>query len=325
MAAQAISKKTWLALALEATALTGANTTNLLYIPTKGAIQGIQHVEYPEEDRNTVDDHTTKQTTNREGTIEAKGSYYPDTSPMLLWTLLGAPATSQPDNVGSPTVYKHDIQLQDIPPTASAYKNWHQTTWFAVGAHMNKVQLKWDSKKLLEIDASGKCLFPTKYVGAPLTPAFTAIKPFSGYLPTITLGGASTQDIEDMSITFERKSELWFPSAATPDATRIDFGGRSAEVEFTARFDIDTFYSSAFISQTDTSVAVDFVGPLISGTYHQELNLSFGVVGIDDAKIDEGKMSVLVKFKGICRPDPANSDILVSGYAQNTVVAYAAS
>lgn len=319
---QAISKKTWLALALEATQLTGAATTNLIYIPTKGSIEGIQHVEYPDEDRNTVDDNNTKVATNREGKFELKGAFYPDATPQALWTLIGAPTTTQPDVTNAPTVYKHTLNFQDIPPTASVYKSWHQIVQFSPGGTLQKATLKWDSKKLLEFDGSGICLFPQKYTGAALVPSFSTVKPFSGWMPTITLNGTASADVDEMTINFERKSELWFPSANTQDATRIDFGGRSADIEFTARFDVDTFYTTYFTGQTDATVAIDFIGPLIATTFHQELNLSFGTVGIDEAKVDEGKDNVLVKFKGKVRP---TAGALCTGYVQNTITAYVAS
>lgn len=320
---QAIAKKTYLGVALEAVPLTSALTTNLKYIPTKGELQQVQHEEWPDEDRNTVNSHTTRVDTNREGTFGAKGVWYPDTTALLLWSLIGAPTTSQPAVGTDPTVYKHTITQQDIPPTLSVYKNWHRVTYFAAGGAVNKLSLKWDSKKMLEADASGICLFPQKYTGSALTPTFSTVKPFSGWMPSITLGGGATGDVNEMTITFNRDVAPWFPSSGVQDFTRLDYGARSATIEFTARFDLETLYATYFTGRTFDNISVDFLGPIISNTYHQELNLVFPVVSYDDAKIDPGKENVLVKVKCTCMPD--GSDNLVTGYVQNTVTAYTAS
>lgn len=311
--AQAITKKSWLAACFESVPLTLAAEANAIFIPTKAVMKGHQAFEYLDEERNTVDANNDRQATTRDGTTDPKGAWYNDSAALFLFGVTGYPNSTQPDNVGAPTVWKHTLQLQDIPPTLSLWKSYHQVAYYAPGGATEKFVLKWTSAKLLEFDASVKHLWPTKYTANTLVPSFSTVKPFSGYSPTLTFSGGASTDVDEMTITIERKATPWFPSSGTQDFTRWDYGERKVSIDFTARFDNDNLYN-LFRNVTDDSLTVLFQGPIIATTFHQELSLTFPTIGYDSMDHDTGKDNVLIKAKATARP---TTGTLMSGWVQN--------
>lgn len=312
---QAISKKSWLAACFEATALSLAAEADAIAVPAKAVMKGMQRFEYLDEERNTVDANNDRQATTRDGSTDPKGAWYNDSSALWLFGVTGLPSSAQPNSGSAPTVWKHTIALSDTLPTLSLWKSYHQVTYYATGAVVEKLSLKYSSAKLLEAEPTLKHLWPTKYTAGTLTPAFSTVKPFSGYIPTITTSAGVSQDIDEMTINIERKATPWFPASGSPDIARWDFGERKATVDFTARFDNDTLYN-LFRAQTDDSLTVFFQGPIIASTYHQELSLTFPTVGYDSMEHDLGKDNVLIKAKGTPRP---TTGTLLSGWVQNAM------
>lgn len=162
---QAISRKTYLAACLEATALTPAAAPQI-YVPTKSIMKGVQRFEYLSEERNTRDENNDRVPTTREGDTAPKGSWYNDAHALFLWALLGQPIVSQPDATHVPTVYKHTIQIQDIPPTLSLWKSYHNVIYRSAGGAVKKLAFKFNGHdKSLECDADICHIFPVKYAG----------------------------------------------------------------------------------------------------------------------------------------------------------------
>lgn len=330
MAAQAISRKSYLGAAVEAVALTPNATGPQLYIPTKSIMKAVQRREYLSEERATRDVNNDVILTTRDGSTSAKGSWYNDTFAFFLIGLLGHFTDSQPDATHVPTVYKHTFNLDDTPPTLTLYKSYHQVNYRAPGAATQKMQWKFNGKdKSLECDATLFHLFHTKYLTA-MTPTFSTVKAFAGYKPTLTFSGGASSDIEEMTIDIEQKVDGWFPASGVPDFTRLDYGDRKASVEFTARFDTDTLYN-LFLTGADDSLTIDFQGQLIANSggtgtppnqnYFQELSMTFGTIGYDSMEHDLGKDNVLIKAKATVRP---TAGALLTGFIQNTVAAYTA-
>lgn len=327
MTTQAISRKTYLAACLEAVSYTAAAAPQL-YIPTKSVMKAHQRFEYQDEERNTRDTNNDRIPTTRDGDTTAKAAWYNDSDPLLLWALLGAPTTTQPDAAHAATVYKHAFNIVDIPPTVTLWKSYHNVKYLAAGGATRKAVWKFSGHdKSLAFDADVFHLFHTKTV-ASLTPSFSTVKAFAGYAPTLTFSGGASSDVEEMTITIEQKAEGFFPASGSPDFSRIDYGERKATVEGTVRFDTDTFYNF-FLNAVDDSLTVDFQGALIansggSGTppnhlYNQELSMTFGTIGYDSMEHDLGKANVMVKFKATVRP---TGGALLTGFVQNTVSAY---
>jgi hypothetical protein len=315
---QAISKKSWLAVNRETTPGTAVLTTPHYY-PTKSTMKGTKKTEYIDDERGTRDGNYDYVETTREGSNDIKGAYYNDSSPYLLLGVFGAVTSTQPDSTNAPTVYKHDFSLTDQPPTFTFIKSYHSKVYYMANSAVEKVTLKFSSDgKLLECDGSVKGLFPQEYTGATLTPTFSAVKPFAGFQPTISLNSLQTKDISEFQIEISQKLTMWYAIDGLQDFDAIYFGERTAKCDFTARFDNDTLYQRFLTGQTD-SIVVDIQGPTIVNTYKQEFNIQIPVLHYDSMEHDLGKDNVLIKAKGTAI---TTSSGLIHAFVQNTVQSY---
>lgn len=317
---QAISKRGFQGYALETGGQGVAVLTPTLYAPGKVEIKRMKGREYIQDDRNTVDADNDVIDLIRHGEWSKKGLWYNDTDPYFLLSSLGAPTTTQPDVPGAPTAYKHVFPLDDSPSTLTIMRSYHQTTYYLPMAHVEKWTLKYSVEKSLEFDPAGKSIFPVKYTGAPLTPAYSTLKPIAGWAPVLSFGGVATTDVSEFELDFERKCQLWYPGGNSQDASRVDYGERKVKVKFTARFDTSA-WMDAFDAGTDQALTLVWTGPLIGGTTAQTLSISIPVVGYDTMDIDDSKDSVLVKVNGTARSTNAGNDKL-SIFVINTVTAY---
>ncbi len=326
----AISKKSWAGIAVEATPGT-AMTSPTKFLPCKSILKGTRKQEYLNEERGTRDGNYGAVSTTRDGDWNPSGPWYNDVTPYLLICALGADTVSQPDASHVPTVYKHSVALADVPPSLTVFKSYDAAVYYAAYSVLEKFGLKFAADgKLLEFSSGFKTLFPVKYTGSMITPSFSTLLPFAGYAPTLTLNGASTSDIDEVSIDFEQKVTEWYPIAGSPDWAKAYFGERTVKLDFTARFDVSTFYDTYWISQQQGSFQFDVQGALIansggSGTppntnYYEELNMTIANINFDSFEHDLGKDNVLVKVKGT---GIVNGGTLISAWVQNTVDSYA--
>lgn len=319
----ALSKKSFLGIGFESTPGT-ALATPTVYHPCKSILKGTKKREQLKEERGNRDGVYGIVDTTRSGEIDPKGPWYNDTSPYFLIAALGSVVTTQPDAANLPAIKKHTISLADSPKTITVFKNYDAALYVGAYSCVEKFSLKFSSEgKLLENDATLKGLYPVKYTGTTLTPTFSAVQPFAGYAPTITLNGTQTSDIDEMTIEFDQKLTMWYPAAGSPDFSTVYFGERNVKVDFTARFDTDTLYNH-FLSRQDDSMTIDFKGALLgtdAGTnYYQELNLSIPVISYDSMDHDLGKDNVLIKAKATAISTASG---LISAFVQNTVSSYA--
>lgn len=315
---QAITRKSWCGIGTETTAGT-ALATPTLFVPCKSTVKFKQDEETPDEERDSVDETFDVIQTTRHGEADPKGNWYMDTSPEFLYLWFGGETLTQPDAGGAPTAWKHAFNLSDLPKTATFFKSYHNLVYYMAYSMVEKWTLKFSAeKKLLEFESSLKGLFPVKYTGAPITPTFSTVKSVGGYAPTLTLGGAATTDISELTIAGERKLSMWYAPSGSQDFVRIDVGGRKVTCDFTARFDTDTVFQR-FLAGTDDALVLDVLGSLIGGTTHQELNMTLPVVHYDDMEQDTGKDNVLIKAKGVARSTASG---LITAYAVNTITSY---
>lgn len=315
----AISKKAWTGTAREATPGT-AIVTPTKYIPTKTTFKGGKKRVYLNEERGDRNGNYGVVDSVRQSAIDMKGPYYNDVSPIILWAGLGLPVTTQPDAVGSPTVYKHTFQLQDIPPSYTINRNLDAVCYYVPYSILEKWSLGFDTDgKLMELDGNWLGLF-AQINGAPPTPTYSTLLPFSGYAPTIKfIDGVTSTDVIDMKIDYDQKVTLWYPANGVPDFVTVYFGERTIKVDFTARFDNATIYNR-WRSNTMDSLTFDVQGPLISATYNQELNIVIPNLSYDSVEHDESKVNVLIKAKATAVVPPGAA--LITGFVQNTVTSY---
>ena len=320
-----LSKRTFLGVGVETTRGVALDTPTV-YHPCKSVMKGTKKREQVKDERGNRDDVYGIVDTTREGETDPKGNFYIDTSPYFMLGAFGAVTTTQPDATNVPDVSKHDFSLADQPPSLTLFKNYDAAVYVGAYGVVEKWALKFTSEgKVLENDVTLKHLYPVKYAGATLTPAFSTVQAMAGYKPVITLAGAQTLDIDDMSIEFDQKCTMWYPSGGTPDFVTVYYGARDVKVTFTARFDVDTLYEH-FRNDTrvDDSLVVNVRGAKIgsfSGTdYYEELNISIPIISYDSMEHDLSKDNVLIKAKATAISGPSG---LISAYVQNKVTSYA--
>lgn len=317
----ALSKRTWLGIAREATPGT-AITTPTRYLPCKSTVKGTIKNVILDEERGTRDAAYGHVQTTREGAIDIKGSFYPDSFGYLLLGAVGAVTSTQPDSTGNPLVYKHAFALADIPPSFTILKNYDAKAYYLPYSVVEKLSIKFSSEgKLMEMDSSLKSLFPQVLGTALPAPSFSTVNPLIGYAPTLTLGGVTTTDIEEVSIDFDQKITLWYPISGSQDWVTAYFGERSLKVDFTARFDTTTIYDR-FRNHTQDSLSIDVKGDVISNTYSQEFSLQIPYLYYDSAEHDTGKDNVLIKAKATAVNAGPNG-LIQSCFLQNQYTSYA--
>ena len=320
-----LSKRTFLGVGVETIPGT-AIATPTVYHPTKSVMKGTKKRESLKDERGNRDGVYGIVDTTREGATDPKGVFYPDTSPYFMLAAFGAVATTQPDLSNLPNVHKHTFSLADQPKTLTLFKNYDAAVYVGAYTVVEKWSIKFSSEgKLLENDVSTKHLYPVKYAGSTLTPTFSQVQPFAGYMPKITLGGTQTLDIDEMTIEFDQKATMWYPAGGTPDFATVYWGERNVKVDFTARFDVDTLYNHFFNgTRTDDSLVMDVQGAAIGvdagTTYYNELNISVPVISYDSMEHDLSKDNVLIKAKATAISTPSG---LISAYVQNLITSYA--
>lgn len=318
-----ISKKAWVGLATETTPGT-AIVAPTLYLPVKhgGSIfENIRDNLYSNEDRNSRDTNNNRVAGVRQGKGSLAGNWYNDACGYPLLAFMGQDTPSQPNVGTAPTVWLHTLALADTPPSLTLTKSYDAKTYQFAYCAVEMVKIMWSAKnKTLEFEAGVQSKWGTK-LGAPPTPAYSTLNPFQGWLPVITMNGGSSNDVSDFTITLTQKIVLWY-SSGNQDVQTIYYGDRDAKLDFTARFDADTYYDAKFFTtQTDDAISLAVTGPLIAATYNQSLTMNFPIVGIDAANHDTSGENVVVKYKGTARPsNVANS--LFTATMQNTVTSY---
>lgn len=324
-----ISKKSYLAIAKETTPYTPATTASQ-YIPTKSIVKGGWKPIYMDEERGDRNANYDAVLTTREGDGDPKGPWYNDTSGYFLFGFMGADAVSQPDAAHVPTVYKHTLTFADNPPTFTLFKSYDAVVHQMAGTAVEKVVLKFAADaKLLECEATVKGLYPTVYGGAPLTPAFSTVKPIPGYAPTIVMTNGASSDITEWTLTLEQKITPWYGASGSPDFVRWDFGERKATLEFSARFDVPAnIYDVWRLGNRDTC-HITFQGALIANSggsgvppntnYFQTLDINIGTLVYDQVEPKLDKDNVMLHAK--CTVIPTSGAMFTS-YIQNTLAAY---
>lgn len=291
------------------------------YWPTKAVFKGGKKREYLNEERGDRNANYGVVDSVRQSSVELKGPYYPDVSPIAIWAGLGLPTTSQPSVGTDPTVYKHTFALADIPPAYSLHRNMDAKAYTIPYGVLEKWTLHFAADgKLLEFDSSWLGMFASIY-STPPSPTYSTVLPMAGYAPTLKFVDAVTStDVMDMQIEYTQKITLWYPSNGSPDFVTVYFGERAFKVEMTARFDNDTLYQR-WRNNTIDSLTFDVQGANISNSYNHELNIVLPNLSWDTMEHDLSKDNVLIKAKGTAIVPFGSS--LVTGFVQNTIPSYA--
>jgi hypothetical protein len=317
----AISKKTWTGIARETTPGTAVMTPSK-FIPTKTTFKGGKKREYLNEERGDRNANYGVVDSVRQSSVDMKGPYYNDVSPILFWAGMGLPTTTQPAISTDPTVYKHTFNLADVPPSYTINRSLDAVTYYVPYSVLEKWTLHFTTDgKLLELDGTWLGLWAQTNASPP-TPTYSTLLPFAGYAPTIKfVDNVVSTDVTDLQIDYSQKITLWYPANGTQDFVTVYYGERDLKCEFTARFDNTTIYDR-WRNNTNDSLTLDFQGPVISNTYHQELSINLPTISYDTVEHDTGKDNVMIKAKATALVPPGSS--LITGFVQNTVASYTA-
>jgi hypothetical protein len=257
----AISKLAWTGSAKESTPGTLVQPPTL-YIPTKAVFKGGKKREYLNEERGTRDKDYGVVDSVRQSSIEMKGPYYNDVSPVMLWAMLGLPTDTTPN----PATYKHTfpLPLVNIPPSYSISRNLDARAYTIPYSVIEKWTLHYTvDGKLLEMDSSWLGMFAQIYASPPV-PTFSTVLPMAGYAPVIKFSdGVASTDVSDLQIEMSQKITLWYGGNQNPDFLTVYFGERSVVADVTARFDNDTLYQRWRLNNMD-SLSFDVQGALIN-------------------------------------------------------------
>lgn len=315
----AISKKTWTGTAKETVSGTPV-TPATKYHPTKTVFKGAKKREYLNEERGDRNANYGVVDSVRQTTIEMKGPYYPDVTPIVLWGAFGLPTTSQPAPGTDPTVYKHTFALADVPPSYTIARSLDAKAYKVPYCVLDKFSLTFNADgKLFEYDASWLGMFAQIY-SSPPSATYSTVLPMAGYAPTIKfVDNVVSNDVQEMTIEYDQKLTLWYPANGSPDFVTVYFGERSIKVSMTARFDDDTLYNR-WRNNTMDALTFDIQGTNISNSYNHELNIVLPNLSWDTMEHDTGKDNVLIKAKGTAVVPSGAS--LLTGYVQNTVASY---
>lgn len=262
----AISKLSWTGTAKEATPGV-AVTVPTLYIPTKTTFKGGKKVVYLNEERGTRDGNYGVVDSVRQSAITMKGPWYNDASPVQLWAGFGMPSSAQVNASAAPSVYKHTIQLQNVPPSYTIMRSLDVKTYYVPYSVLEKWTLDFTADgKLLEIDSSWLGLFAQPQASPP-TPTYSTLLPFAGYAPTIKfIDGAVSNDVDELQLEYQQKITLWYPANGSQDFITVYFGERTLKASFTARFDSTTIYDR-FRNGVMDSLTLDVQGLNIAKFY----------------------------------------------------------
>jgi tail tube protein len=309
----AISKNSWTGVAREATSGT-AITTPTLYVPTKTTFKAKKKRVYLNEERGDRNENYGVVDSVRQCDIDLKGPYYNDAHVYFLLGAMGVDTVTTPFS----GVYSHALSLGNIPPSLTITRGLDAACYQSPYAVVEKFELKYSADgKLLEFDTNLIGIWPT-VVGSPPTPSYSTLLPFAGYLPTITLGGTASTDVNEMNIKYAQKISLWYPCNGSQDYITAYFGERMLEFDYIARFDNTTNYNK-FRAATNESLNVVLTGPIIASTYAQSLTINIPTVTYDEMDHDMGKDNILLKVKGKAL---AQTTQFFSITAQNSVAAY---
>lgn len=304
-----------------------AETTIDMYIPTKKSSwsRKTKYV-YLTEERATRDGNNRRVGTVRMSNGELGGEVYINSFPYILGGFMGGIASTQPDVVNAPTAYSHALTLADTPPSYTYFKGYDHTGFSFAYAVVSKVKIKFDANaKTLEWEASVESQYGTKIAGGTFsgyTPTYADVDAFAGYAPTIQLDNVSSSVVESMEIDLEQKISLSYTARGNRGFYKIDFGERTAKINFQARFDDSTF-ADDFDAEGDFELKVEFDGANLGGAIVEKVAFDFPIVGYDEMEVDSSKEASVVKAKCTARPGTTKNSLFTATVV-NEVATYAA-
>ena len=312
--AYALSKKTVLAVATEATPGT-PRTTPTLFVPTKHTYKRIVKQQYITDDRGIRDDNNDVVQLVYEGQHSLKGEFYADTSPYFINAALGSDTPTQPNVGQAPTAWQHVMVPADVPPTLTLYKSYQTELYQMPFSVITKFSLKLTNEGSLMFDADAVSNSHAAYAGT-WTPSISTVHPMAGALAVIKYNGTASVNIDNIEIDYSQKYTYWY--SGSRDYIAAYPGGREVKFKFDARFDTSAIYDD-FVAGTQRSLEFMVTGANLGGTVVQTLDVQLPTINFDTGEHETSKDNILVKMAGTALP---TTGTLIQVTTINTVASY---
>jgi hypothetical protein len=295
------SRSPWLAFTKkETTPGTAIAATSAIWIPVKGNsgwdVPDVNLINTDESRGNRAEDNSLIDgVKSLKGKLDDSVVYFEEIV-LLMAMCFGKLTTTQPDSVGSPTVYQHEIIMSndtatDVPFTTTSYENlWDEAdhTRKIAGARLDKANLKWARESYFTVSGDLLGTVETALAGAVPTKSYfdNASEALAGWKATVKRDGSAYAGVTDFDVTFDNKLKTFYGANNSQYPSSILYGKFGVSGKATAlasRADYD-----AFNAGTTEALSYEFVGPAIDGSYNKKVTILIPKnrykVGIDRSK-----------------------------------------
>jgi hypothetical protein len=248
----------------------------------------------------------------------------------FLRSLLGAPVTTQPDAVNSPTVYLHTFTPTqtsfstdcDLPPYTFEVHRDAASAWQYTGSVVNSLSLQIGTGQKIA-RATTNIIAKSATTIVKTTPSFETTVPFLFDGLAVTLGGSAYANIEDLTLTITNNVEGVMTLNQSREVTKMRRNGyRTFNLQYTIDFDGTLSQYNDFINGTERSMDIVLTGGIIEDALPFKLTLTMPKVRYAAFPVNVGNPNrITVQVAAMAKYNQA------SGYAlraalQNSVAAY---
>lgn len=238
---------------------------------------------------------------------------FPNVLGHILRSALGAPATTQPDATNNPTVYEHIFTpVQDnfstvcaLPPyTLEVHRDLEQAFQYA-GAVVNDLSFNFGTDTKI-MQGSASIIAKALALISATTPSFETNDPFLWHQSSITIDGASNNDLQTLDFAINNSLEGRATLNGSKTVSRIRRNGRRTfPVNFT--YDIsDLTEFNKFRNQNEIPVKIELTGASISGTYNHKLTIDIPKFRYTAFPINVGGAeTITAQVNGVAKYDKA--------------------
>lgn len=246
---------------------------------------------------------------------DVSAEVHPGSIGHLLRAAFGAPVTTQPDGVGSPTVYQHVFTpVQDnfaadcaLPPYSLEVHRDLASAFQYAGALTNDLNLSFGTDTKI-MQASASIIAKALALITKTTPSFETTDPFRWHQAVINIGGSASNDIQTLSFGITNSLEGKPTLNGTKEISRIKRNGvRAFPVSLT--FDLtDLTEFNRFLNQTEVATTIVLTGAAIDGSYDYKLSVDIPKLRYTAFPINVGGAEQLtVAATGTAKYDAASS------------------
>lgn len=223
---------------------------------------------------------------------------------LLLKHMMGGVATSQPDNVGNPTVYKHSFTPNDLPTSFTAQMGRPDVggtvrPFTYNGCRISEWELACKAGEIATLKCSilGRDEDTSTGLAVASYPTSLVLHTFVG--GTLTVGG-SNMDVKEFSLSGNNglaDDRYFFGSALRKNP--LEAAMREYTGEITSEFSSLTDYTR-FVSGTEAALVLTLSAGTISGIYNYELKITANVRFDGDTPTVSGAELVDMPLKYKC-------------------------